>query len=103
MKWAAWAIAITVGLAMAWIARPLGSRGLGPEPRPARDFGEALALVARLRAADTAAISPECRTLFLSHGHRTARVIVLLHGLTNCPAQFDSLARGAFARGANVL
>jgi carboxylesterase len=30
-------------------------------------------------------------------------VIVLLHGLTNCPAQFDSLGRLSFARGANVL
>ena len=30
-------------------------------------------------------------------------MIVLLHGLTNCPAQFDSLGRISFARGANVF
>jgi pimeloyl-ACP methyl ester carboxylesterase len=38
-----------------------------------------------------------------THGHSTARVIVCLHGLSNCPAQFDSLARLLFARGDNVI
>ncbi len=39
----------------------------------------------------------------MTHGARTNRVIVMFHGLTNCPAQFDSLGRMSFARGANVL
>ena len=62
-----------------------------------------MAVVESLRAADSPAIAPECRTELLTHGARTRHAVVLLHGLTNCPAQFDSLARLAFARGANVL
>src|SRR5262249_27269196 len=63
----------------------------------------ALHIVDSLRALDGADVSSECRTELLTHGARTRRVVVLLHGLTNCPAQFDSLGRLLFAHGANVL
>jgi carboxylesterase len=56
-----------------------------------------------LRSLDGTAVASECGTELLTHGGRTRRVIVMLHGLTNCPAQFDSLGRLSFARGANVL
>src|SRR5437868_14139511 len=94
---------VLVALSVALLVRPLVPRGLESHPRPAADYAEALRLVDSLRAADSPAIAPECATLLLSHGARTTRVVVLLHGLTNCPAQFDSLARIAYARGANVL
>ena len=85
------------------LARPLAPRDLTSHAQPAGDFDEAMRILDTLRARDGAAISPECGTQLLSHGHRTSRVVVLLHGLTNCPAHFDSLGRLMFARGANVL
>jgi len=90
-------------LAGIWLLSPLPRRGLEPRAHPARSYAEALRLVASMSAEDTPAISSECGTRFLTHGGRTRRVIVLLHGLTNCPAQFDSLGRVAFEHGANVL
>lgn len=36
------------------------------------------------------------------HGAPTARATILLHGLTNCPQQFDELARLLHERGENV-
>jgi carboxylesterase len=39
----------------------------------------------------------------MTHGLRTRRVIVFLHGLTNCPRQFQRLGDLCFARGDNVL
>ncbi len=90
-------------LSAALLVRPLAPRGLTSHPHPLRSYEEAVRLVDSLRAADSPAIAPECATVLLSHGARTARVVVLLHGLTNCPAQWDSLARLAYARGANVL
>ena len=60
----------------------------------------------RVRAlidADGPEIAPGCGTIFLSHGRPTDHVIVFLHGLTNCPAQFDSLGRLCFERGATVI
>ena len=102
MRFARIAAALLVLMA-AMLLRPLAPRDLGSSPRPATDYGQAIALVDSLRATDSRAIASDCGTLLLTHGVRTTHVVVLLHGLTNCPAQFDSLARLAFARGANVL
>ncbi|HTK31567.1 MAG TPA: alpha/beta fold hydrolase [Candidatus Saccharimonadaceae bacterium] len=97
------AVLLSLALGAVWLLRPLAPGGLESHPRPVATFGEALRLVDSLRALDTPAIAPECRTELLSHGVRTARVVVLFHGLTNCPAQWDSIARIAYACGANVL
>lgn len=70
---------------------------------PTLDYAQALAGIAALQAEDGPEIAGGCGTRLLTHGGRTAHVVVLLHGLTNCPAQFDSLGRIAFMRGANVL
>lgn len=39
----------------------------------------------------------------MQHGHRTERVFVLMHGLSNCPAQFRALGKLLFQRGYNVV
>ncbi|GAC1310568.1 MAG: hypothetical protein NVSMB21_18670 [Vulcanimicrobiaceae bacterium] len=41
-------------------------------------------------------------SILLTHGYRTGRAFVLLHGLTASPRQFESFGRMLFARGANV-
>ena len=103
MKRIALSVLTLLALVTAWLASPLQPRGLESHPRPSRTYEEAVRVVDSLRAVDTPAISSECGTELLTHGRRTAHVVVLLHGLTNCPAQFDSLALLAYARGANVL
>ena len=55
------------------------------------------------RAESALPLSPEGRSRLLSHGHKTERAFVLLHGLTNCPEQFLPLARILHASGANVV
>lgn len=73
------------------------------DPDPARDYPDALTRLAALQARAGAEVNPVCRTYLLTHGHRTERAIVLLHGMTNCPAQFTQLAPLFFERGYNVL
>ena len=82
---------------------PLTPRGLGSHPRPVRNYAEAVDSIASFARADGPAIAPACRSTLYTHGRRTAQVVLVFHGLTNCPAQFDSLARAAYARGANVF
>ena len=94
------AIFLLVGAYLLW---PLEPREFPSKSEPAHDYPEALRIVDSLRAMDGESIASVCNTTLYTHGHRTSRAIVLLHGLTNCPAQFDSLARMSFARGANVL
>lgn len=99
-------VAALIGLPLLlvlWLLCPLSRRGLASDPHPAASYAEGLLLVESLRAEDSPRIAGECGTGLLTHGARTPQVVVLLHGLTNCPAQFDSLGGMVFRRGANVL
>lgn len=70
---------------------------------PATDYAEATAKLDALRAQDGPEINPVCGTKLLTHGERTRRVVVLVHGLSNCPQQFAQFAPLLFERGCNVL
>jgi len=74
-----------------------------PAPHPAHDYADALARVEALQAQDLADTNPVCRTTLLTHGHKTPRAVALLHGLTNCPAQFAQFGQLLHDRGMNVL
>jgi alpha-beta hydrolase superfamily lysophospholipase len=84
------------------LLRPAGTSRFPSHPHPATGYADALRRVAAVEARDDVAIAPECRTLLLTHGARAARVVVLLHGLTNCPEQFRALGERLYERGANV-
>ncbi len=47
-------------------------------------------------------VSPEGTPLLFEHGRPTAKVFVLLHGLSNSPKQFSELGRMLFERGHTV-
>ena len=56
-----------------------------------------------LEALDGPNVNPACRTRLYTHGRRTERSLVLLHGFTNCPQQFDALGKHFHEQGWNVL
>jgi carboxylesterase len=60
-------------------------------------------IAAELQALDGPGVNPLCRTRVYTHGHRTERALLLLHGFTNCPQQFDELGKQFYAMGWNVL
>src|ERR1051325_7969898 len=72
-------------------------------PNPAATFGDAVTRARRMIAADDSVVADGGATLLLTHGARTRRAFVLLHGLTDSPRQFASLADSLFAGGANVI
>ncbi len=100
-----WVITLTTLLAVCAIAlfRPLEVPEFDSWPRPAASYAEAVARVAALRAEDGSDVAADCGTRLMTHGKRVSRVFVLMHGLTNCPAQFRVLGESLFVRGANVL
>lgn len=85
-----------------WLWQPLPLRDL-PLARPLQSFEEASAAVTAWANVDMSGVRPDAGALLLTHGHKTARAIVLLHGFTNCPLQFQALAELYHARGYNVL
>ncbi|RLP87060.1 hypothetical protein EAD89_20105 [Micromonospora sp. BL4] len=68
------------------------------------DFAAATRVAETIMAAEAAdpLLRPESRSRLLSHGSRTDRVVLLLHGYTHAPEQYDELAEEFFARGYNV-
>ncbi len=77
--------------------------------QPATSFAEACARVNQIwmqeanPASPCAALDEHCRTLLLTHDAPTAHAVVLIHGFTNCPYQFQKLAPLLHAMGHNVL
>ncbi|MEI6280359.1 MAG: hypothetical protein WCQ16_13410, partial [Verrucomicrobiae bacterium] len=78
--------------------------GFSSPPHPASGYEAALEKFAAIKKAESALpLRPEGRGRMLTHGRKTGRVIVLLHGLTNCPEQFVPLGKLLFESGANVV
>lgn len=96
------AVGVTLLAGWLWFT-PLGLDPLVSAPHPAANFEEAAARIEALQAQDGAEINPVCRTRFLSHGRKTEKTIVLLHGLSNCPEQFGPLGDIFFNLGYTVL
>jgi pimeloyl-ACP methyl ester carboxylesterase len=90
---------LVIALIALWPPRPVTP----PRSQPFPDYVAARARVAERLANPPPEVREECRSAVRDHGHRTRDVYVLLHGLTNCPAQFRLLADELYARGANVL
>ena len=92
-----------LGVVMVLLFTPVLDDSLEVEPEPATSYDEAVVRADALRAADGPDVAPECRTRVDAHGERTAHAVVLLHGYTNCPAQFDLVADAYAARGWSVV
>jgi len=89
---------------LAWLAfSPQHLPPLVLESNPMENFAEAASKVEALKALAAPDVLPECHATVFDHGKKTERVYVLMHGLTNCPAQFTEFAKLLHATGANVL
>jgi len=83
--------------------KPLNAGGLAVSGSPAQTYGEALQLLKELRARDAGNLGPYGDIILLTHGKKTEKVVVLLHGYTKSPYEFRQLGQMLFDRGANVL
>ena len=70
-----------------------------PPPVP---YDTAVAQIARRQAADDSVVAAGGRSILLTHGAVATRVVVLLHGFTDSPEQFEALGRLLYAAGDNV-
>jgi alpha-beta hydrolase superfamily lysophospholipase len=71
--------------------------------RPATSYDDACARFEALLRQDTEAVDPASASRLVTPGHRTERVVVFFHGLTNSPRQFESLTERFVARGYSLF
>jgi alpha-beta hydrolase superfamily lysophospholipase len=96
------ALLVVLAIVLAAIVPASTSGLLIAHPNPARDYGDAVSRAKRRQIADDRVAARGGRTILLAHGARTARAVVLLHGVTNSPLQFRALASQLFESGDNV-
>lgn len=94
-----------IGAGLGWLFRPLLTRNLAVlTSNPIADYEAA---IERFQNGTANQEGPEilapCHSILLGHGHKTERAIIFLHGLTNCPQQFNKLGQHYFEQGYNVL
>jgi alpha-beta hydrolase superfamily lysophospholipase len=94
------ALVLVAALVLALV--PVGTGGLGAEPEPATTYGAAIDRYEEISAAE-GDVRPECRSRLYTDGKRADRVVVLFHGLTNCPRQMVELAEELHDDDATVL
>ncbi len=82
---------------------PAGAGDLRSHPNPTKDYDAAIARAKAMIAADSEVAAPGGESILLVHGARTPRAVVLLHGFTDSPRQFEALADSLYARGDNVF
>jgi pimeloyl-ACP methyl ester carboxylesterase len=81
---------------------PLHTSTLVSRPRVLQSYVAAFAAAEGQQRSDDSVAALGGRSIVRVRGHATARSIVLLHGFTNSPHQFDSLADLFYREGDNV-
>lgn len=73
-----------------------------PAQHDQTSYNRSVAAIARRQAIDDSVAAPGARSILLARGAPTARAIVLLHGLTDSPRQFEAFAYLLHADGNNI-
>jgi carboxylesterase len=72
------------------------------QPNPAMNYAEAVQRVESKIAAEVN-FFPDSHTILMTHGAKTAKTIIFVHGYPSSPAPFKEIAAQFFERGYNVL
>ena len=104
LKWVGIALAVVVLVLVGLALWPASTGGLGSTAKPVADYDAAVAEVESIREQEVRdGVIEQCLSRLLTHGEPTERAVVLIHGLTNCPKQWELFGQEAFERGWNVL
>lgn len=93
---------VVTALALAFVPMPIPSIAPGAKEREP-GFAEALERASGEQNSLPPPLNPVCAAKVLHHGKPTRKVFLLLHGLSNCPAQFAELGKQLHAMGHTVV
>lgn len=97
-------VLILLGLILWVVLGTVPISGLVSHPNPVTSYDDAIAKVKMMQEEDNQDLARDvCITKLFDHGIQTEHVIVLLHGFTNCPEQFNKLGKQYFEAGYNVF
>jgi carboxylesterase len=85
------------------VVTPLLDADLQSDAAPAASYADGMALADELLATDGSDVNPLCRSDVRDQGERTDVAVVLLHGFTNCPQQWEAVAEAYATEGYSVV
>ncbi|HOJ78478.1 MAG TPA: alpha/beta fold hydrolase [Bacillota bacterium] len=100
-----WKTAIIIGIVLVLIYcldQPWGINNLTFHSDSVQSYEQAVQRIEQLRTEETH-LKPVAQTIFLTHNQKVERVVVFIHGYTNCPNQFRVLGEHMYRLGFNVL
>ena len=86
-----------------FILMPWNISNLSSHPNPVQSYKEALERINQLQTQEHPGMNPVCELQLMTHDKKVDRVIILVHGYTNCPQQFKELGQRFYNLGYNVL
>src|SRR6202022_595116 len=89
-----------VGLCL-WIVA--ANRTFPSRSAPATGYEEAVSRFNKIQSREQQQVNPIARSIMLTHGYRTAKVILFFHGYSSSPPQFRALGDEFFRMGYNVI
>lgn len=101
-----WRILLALGILLTLvyiILTPWNISNVSSHPRPVQSYAESVQRVEALRAQEPPDMNPVCQLQLMTHDKKVDRVIILVHGYTNCPKQFQVLGQRFYDLGYNVL
>lgn len=100
-----WILGLALLSLLTWLAlRPITTSGFESRPDPVTGYEAALARIKAMQEVDNLDFARDvCITKLYDHGRQTDHVVVLLHGFTNCPEQFNELGKQHYEAGNNVF
>ncbi len=100
-----WIFALALLSLILWIAfRPISMSDLESLSKPITNFEDSVAQIKAMQEQDNQDLAHDvCITKLYDHGTQAEHVIVLLHGFTTCPEQFNELGKRYFEAGSNVF
>lgn len=81
---------------------PVDTRSFQPDSHISKDHQDSVRRINELRRRDGPEVADYGHAILLTHGHKVDKAIVMYHGYTNCPRQYEKLAKQFFDRGYNV-
>jgi carboxylesterase len=96
-------LAMIIGIVLFVGLFPVSYKGLESQPNPATSYEDAVARYKEIEQAEKGLVHESGKSFLLTHGQKTPRVYVLIHGVTNSPTQWLEFGQMMYERGHNVL
>jgi len=107
VKWAGLGLLIFLGIILLLGLIPVKVPDLPSHSNPAESYDEAISRWETLKTPTEAEgdtlMSPLADSILMTHGQKTDRVYVLIHGWTNSPHQWKPFGEELYKRGHNVM